>query len=139
MSLAFADPHSSRLRPSSLPQEAEVYGLPRWDRLLSDFCLAWPWEVQVGHPRGLEKQGWMVVLLSLPVRPSLTSCNPKPKVTAPSTVASLPNSPSGFRSLFTLLGLGYHFLTVTNTPLFRFQSPVSTLVGSPFSKLPPRT
>lgn len=125
-SLASADPRFRLLHPSSLPQEADLYGLHWWDVSLSDFCLAWPVGSPSRRPQGSRKARLgLRSPASLPAGPSLTSHNPKPMVRAPPKTASLPNSPSGFQSLFTPLGLGYHLLTVTSTPPCHSQSPES--------------
>ena len=89
---------------SSLPPEADLFALHRWDLLLSDFCLAGQWEVQVRGPVEVEKHGWGIHSpTSISAGPSLTNCNPTPKVTAPPLVTCLPNS-SAFQSLFTPAG-----------------------------------
>ena len=93
------------LHPSSLPPEADLVALHWWDLLLSGFCLAGQWEVQVRGPVEVEKQAWGVHSpTSLSAGPSLTNCNPTPKVTSPPLVAFLPNSFSAFQSLFTPSG-----------------------------------
>ena len=90
------------LHPSSLPPVADLVALHRWGLLLSDFCLAGQWEVQVRGPVEVEKHGWGIHSpTSISAGPSLTNCNPTPKVTAPPLVAFLPNSSSAFLSFFT--------------------------------------